>query len=86
MQKILENPKMNFNVQPNIFFDKIISCTYDLHLKLDILNPLNIIFLSNGFKMSFFFALELFPSKFENFEFFVWFGFSSSPSNEHVLS
>jgi hypothetical protein len=57
MQKILENPKMNFNVQPNIFFDKIISCTYDLHLKLDILNPLNIIFLSNGLKMSFFFAL-----------------------------
>ncbi len=30
------------------FFGKIISCTWDLHLKLDILNPLNIIYLSNG--------------------------------------
>jgi len=31
---------MSFNRQPNMFFDKIISCTCDLHLKLDILNPL----------------------------------------------
>jgi hypothetical protein len=37
----IENPKMSFNGQPNI--SKIISCTC-LHLKLDILNPLNIIF------------------------------------------
>jgi len=49
MQKILDNPKMSFNKQPNIFFSKIISCTCDLHLKLDILNPLNIIVLPNGF-------------------------------------
>jgi hypothetical protein len=35
----------------------------DMHLKLDILNPLNI-----------------------DFEIFEWFGFSSSSSNEHVLS
>jgi hypothetical protein len=40
---------MSFNGQPNMFFGKIISYTYDLHLKLEILNPLNIYFLSNGF-------------------------------------
>jgi hypothetical protein len=40
---------MSFNGQPNMFFGKTISYTYDPHLKLDILNPLNIIFLSNGF-------------------------------------
>ncbi len=45
MQKILENPKMSFNGQPNMFFGKI---NFGLHLKLDILNPLNIFFLSNG--------------------------------------
>jgi len=50
MQKIPENPKMSFNGQPNMFFGKIISYTYDLHLKLDILNPLNIFFWSNGLK------------------------------------
>jgi hypothetical protein len=48
MKKILENCKMGFNGQPNMFFGKIISYTCDLHTKLDILNPLNIIFLSNG--------------------------------------
>jgi hypothetical protein len=42
MKKILGNPKMNFNGKPNIFFNKIIFYTCDLHLKLDILNPLNI--------------------------------------------
>jgi hypothetical protein len=30
--------------------------------------------------------LQPFLSKFENFENFVWFGFSSSSSNEHVRS
>ncbi len=45
MLKVLENPKMSFNGQQNMFFDKIISCTCDLHVKIDILN---IIFLSNG--------------------------------------
>jgi hypothetical protein len=59
--------------------------TCDLHLKLDILNPLNIIFLSNGF-LNESFALQLFSSKFQSFEIFEWFGFSSSSSNEHVLS
>jgi hypothetical protein len=59
--------------------------TCDLHLKLNILKPLNIIFLSNGFKNESF-ALHPFPSKFQDFEIFVCFGFSSSLSNEHVLS
>jgi hypothetical protein len=30
--------------------------------------------------------LKPFPSKFQDFDIFVWFGFSSSSSNEHVLS
>ncbi len=46
---------MNFDGQvPNMFFGKIVSCTCDLHLKLNILNPLNISFLSNGLKNEFF--------------------------------
>jgi len=44
MQKILENPKMSFNRQLNMFFGKIIFCTCDLHLKLDTLNPLKLFF------------------------------------------
>jgi hypothetical protein len=44
MQEILENPKMSFNGQPNMFFGKIISYTCDLQLKLNILNPFNIFF------------------------------------------
>jgi hypothetical protein len=40
---------MRYNGQPNMLFGKIISYTCDLHLKLNILNPLNIIFLPNGF-------------------------------------
>jgi hypothetical protein len=35
---------MNFNGQPNMVFGKIISYPCDLHLNLDILKPLNIIF------------------------------------------
>jgi hypothetical protein len=35
-----------------MFFGKIISCKCDLHIKLNILNPLNIIFLPNGLKMN----------------------------------
>jgi hypothetical protein len=69
-QKILENPKMSSNGQPNMFFGKIISCTCDLHLKKNILNPLNIIVLSNGLKNDPF-ALQPFPLKFQNFEIFV---------------
>ncbi len=76
---------MGFNRQPNIFLGKIIPYTCDLHPKLDILNPLDIIVLSNGF-LNESFALQPFLSKFENFENFVWFGFSSSSSNEHVRS
>jgi hypothetical protein len=83
MQKTFKNPKMNFNGQPNIFFGMFISCTCDLHLKLDILNPLNIIFLSNGF-LNESFALQPFLSKFQDFENFERFGFPSSSSNEHV--
>ncbi len=41
---------MNFSGQPNMSFGKNISYTCDLHLKLDILNPLNIICLQNGLK------------------------------------
>ncbi len=66
MQKILENPKMSFNQQPNMFFGKI---TCDMHLKLDILNPLNIFFLSNGLKYESF-ALQPFLSKFQDFKIF----------------
>jgi len=76
---------MDFNGQLNMFFGMIISFTYDLHQKLDILNPLNIIFLSNGF-LNESFALQPFHSKFQDFEIFEWIGFSSSLSNEHVLS
>jgi len=61
---------MNFNGQSTMFFGKIISYTYDLHLKLDILNPLNIIFLLNGSKNESF-ALQPFPSKFKDFQIFV---------------
>jgi hypothetical protein len=61
---------MSFNGQPNMFFSKIISSTCDVHLKLDILNPLTIIFLSNGLKDESF-ALQPFPSKFQEFEIFV---------------
>jgi len=70
MQKILENVKMSFNGQPNMFFDKIISYTCDLHLKLYNLNQLNIIILSNGLKNESF-ALYNFFSKFQDFEIFV---------------
>jgi hypothetical protein len=80
-----KNPKMSFNRQPNMFFGKIISCTCDLHLKLNILNPLNIIVFPNHFKKKSF-ALQPFPSKFHNHESFVWFGYSSSSSNGHVFS
>jgi hypothetical protein len=46
-----------------MFFDKIIFCTCDLHLKLNILNSLNIIVLSNGLKNESFF-LQFFFLKF----------------------
>ncbi len=76
---------MSFNWQPNMFFGMCISFMCDLHIKLDILNPLNIFFfLSNGF-LNASFALQPFFSKFQDFEIFEWFGFSSSSSNEHVL-
>jgi hypothetical protein len=70
MQKIPENHEMSFNGQPNMFFGMFISCTFplnDLHLKLNIFNPLNIIFLSNGLKNESF-ALQPFPLKLQDFE------------------
>jgi hypothetical protein len=44
---------MSFNGPPNMFFGKVISYTCNLHLKLYILNPLNIILGRMIFKMSF---------------------------------
>jgi hypothetical protein len=75
---------MSVNGQLNMFLGMFISFMCDLDLKLDILNPLNIFFLSNGLKNESF-VLHPFFSKFQNFEIFEWFGFSSSSSNEHVL-
>jgi hypothetical protein len=40
MQKILENPKMSFNGQPNMFFGKIISFTCDLPSKARQFEPI----------------------------------------------
>ncbi len=85
MQKSSKNLKMSFNGQPNMFFGMFIFCTCDLHLNLIFLNPLNIMFLSNGLKNESF-VLQPFPLKFQGFEIFEWFGFSSSSSNEYVLS
>jgi len=68
-----------------MFFGKIISYTCDLHLKLNILNPLNITFCQMVFKILSL-ALQRFPSKFQDFEIFVRFGFSSNSPNEHVFS
>jgi hypothetical protein len=45
-------PKMNFNEQPNMFYGNIFSYTCYLHFKLNILNPLNTIVLSNSWKKS----------------------------------
>jgi hypothetical protein len=61
-KKILEIPKMNFNGQPNMF-NKIISYTCHLHLKLTILNPLNLFFCQIVKKMNPF-SLQPFLSKF----------------------
>jgi hypothetical protein len=48
----------------NMFFDKIIFYTCDLHLMLNILYPLNIIFLSNGLKNECFALQPFLRSKF----------------------
>jgi hypothetical protein len=50
-----------------MFFDMFISFMCDLHLKLNTLNPLNIIVLSNNF-LNESFALQPFLSKFQEFE------------------
>jgi hypothetical protein len=47
-----KNSKMSLNGQPNRFSSKTISCTCDLHLKLNILNPLNICFCQMFKKMN----------------------------------
>jgi hypothetical protein len=69
MQKNPKNPKMNFNGQPNMFFGMFNSFTCDLHLKLNILNPLIINFLPSGSKNESF-ALQPFPSNFQDLNFF----------------
>jgi hypothetical protein len=53
------NLKMSFNGHQTCF-NKNIFCTCDLHLKLDILNPLNIIYSSNNF-LNELFSLQPFP-------------------------
>jgi hypothetical protein len=52
MQKKSKKFKMSFNGQPNMFFDMFISFTCDLHLKLNILNLVNIFFYQMVLKMS----------------------------------
>jgi hypothetical protein len=47
-----------------MFFGRIISYTCDLHLKLDILNPLNIFFFSKWLNESFVFFQNFKTSKF----------------------
>jgi hypothetical protein len=69
MQKKPIKSQNEFQWTTKHFFGMLISYTCDLHLKLNILNLLNIIFLSNGFKNESF-ALESFPSKFQDFEIF----------------
>jgi hypothetical protein len=58
---------MNFNGQLNMFFGRIISYTCDLHLKLDILNPLNNLFCQMVKKWILWFVP--FPSKFKTLKF-----------------
>ncbi len=53
---------MNFNGQPNMFLTRFF-LTYDLHLKLNILNPFDKFFWPNKF-LNESFALQLVPSKF----------------------
>jgi len=48
--KKIEIPQISKNGEPNMFFGKIFSCTCDLHLKLNIVTPLNTIVLWNGLK------------------------------------
>ncbi len=43
---------MSFNGQPNMLFGMIICYTCDMHLKLNILNPLNIFFYQMVKKMN----------------------------------
>jgi len=59
---------MSFNGQLNLFFGKIISCTCDLHLKLDILNPLNF-FLGRMVKKMSLLPCNLFLQNFKTLKF-----------------
>jgi hypothetical protein len=66
-----KNPQKSqneFQWQPNMFFGMFISYTCDLHLKLNISNPLNIIVLSNGF-LNESFALQPFFQNFKTLKF-----------------
>jgi hypothetical protein len=66
-------------------FHMIISCACDLHLELGIKNLMNVNNYANDWiKKSF--SLGPITSKFEDFEIFIWFIFSSNSSNEHVVA
>ncbi len=65
-------------------FHMIISCTCDFHLEFKIKNLMNVNnYANDSIKKSF--PLQPITSKFEDFEIFVWFIFSSNWSNEHVV-
>jgi hypothetical protein len=68
---------MSFNGQLNMFFGMLISFTCDLHLKLDILNPLNIIFYQMILKMSHYFTI-IEPSNNEYFKFLMLYFYSTT--------
>jgi hypothetical protein len=59
---------MGFNGQANIFFSKITSCTCNVHIKLDILNPSNISFFAKWLKNEYF-TFSPFLQNFKTFNF-----------------
>jgi hypothetical protein len=77
--------KLSFNGQPKMFFGK----DYFLHMwftpKARHFEPIEHNVIAKWLK-KWVFALQPFPSKFQNFEIFVWFGFLWCSPNEHVLS
>jgi hypothetical protein len=75
---------MGFKNQFNMFFCMIISCTCDLHLELNFLNLMNIKnCLNDLIKESF--PLQSFVSKFQDFEIFIQFIFSSNWPYEYLV-
>jgi len=65
---------MGFENQLNMLFHIIISYTCDVHLKLEILNLMDIKKYPN-YLLKESFPLQPFASKFQNFEIFMWFFF-----------